>query len=68
MGFKSRNQVMMEQVYQDRGMIGEMTEVAYSLLEDYKDIDVAKAAFLDMFESDQSTAEDVWEDVISGAV
>jgi hypothetical protein len=63
MGFKSRNQVMMEQVYESRGRMQEMTDVAYSILEDYE-VDIARDIFMEMFEQDLQTALDVWEEVM----
>jgi len=63
MGFKSRNQMLMEQVYESRSRMQEMADVAYSILEDYDTI-TARDIFMEMFEEDLQTALDVWEELM----
>lgn len=66
MGFKSRNQMLMEQHYENESVVEEMKTVLYELiLESEMDIDDVRATFYDTYDGyDESLLETVWEEVL----
>ncbi len=67
MGFKSRNQMLMEQHYEEQSVAETMKSALYELiLESEMDIDDVRACFEDAFEGyDQGLIDGVWQEVIS---
>lgn len=67
MGFKSRNQMLMEQHYAEQSVAETMKSALYELiLEESMDIDDVRACFEDAFDGyDTELIEAVWEEVLS---
>lgn len=67
MGFKSRNQMLMEQHYEDQSVAETMKSALYELILDSDmDIDDVRVCFYDAFDGyDQSMIDGVWDEVIS---
>lgn len=66
MGFKSRNQIMMEDHYQSQHVAEEIKSTLYELvLESQLDIDQVRATFYDLFsEHDRSMLDGIWDEVM----
>jgi hypothetical protein len=68
MAFKSRNQMMMEQHYEDERETGIVTTAAWEIYDEYGEdgLDI----LIDTFEGhdiDEQTIKDIWADVCLGA-
>lgn len=66
MSFKSRNQMLMEQHYEDQSVADTMKTVLYELItESDMDLDDVRACFDDAFDGyDQSMLDGVWDEVM----
>lgn len=67
MSFKSRNQMLMEQHYEDQSVVEQMKTVLYELIaEGDMDIDDVRACFEDTFDGyDTDTIEGAWDEVMA---